>query len=298
LANGVATATMAPPNDVFISMSDSTHSTSHQALRESIDGKSGLIGRFNFGIFKARGVRQERLHDTPYRFWSTYAIAYVFGRRLSGTVDVLDAGGCDGGTLKLLENLSLSGTYTCLDLAPTMGPPANSSIEVTVIQSSFADFKPPRRYDAVLFESSLECVENYQDVAWLRNSLNPKGFAVITLATRNTEYLWGDFPTKGGGRYYLDYEEIALVFGAIGLKAVEFIPLVGVSGRLANYLLHNYLCPIVRRVFKITVGRLHPRLAQMDPMWWPNRLISTASVVLDRLLCFWPVGHCIVLERA
>ena len=191
------------------------------------------MGRFSFDIFKARGVRQERLHDSPYRFWSTYAIAYVFGQRLSGTVDVLDAGGRDGGTLKLLENLGLRGTYTCMDLVPTMVPPVNSSIEVTVIQSSFADFKPPRQYDAVLFESSLECVEHYQDIAWLRDSLKPNGFAVITLATRNTEYLWGDFVWKRGGRYYLDYEEIGPAFAAIGLKVVEIIPLVGVSGRFA-----------------------------------------------------------------
>jgi hypothetical protein len=144
------------------------------------------MGHFNFEIFKARGVRQERLHDTPYRFWSTYAIAYVFGQRLSGTVDVLDAGGRDGGTLRLFENLSLSGSYTCMDLAPAVLPVTNSRVKVSVIQSSFADFKPLREYDAVLFESSLECVENYQDIAWLRKSLGPKGFAVITLATRNT----------------------------------------------------------------------------------------------------------------
>jgi hypothetical protein len=255
------------------------------------------VERFNFDIFNASGVRQDRLHDTTYRFWSTFAIAYVFGQRLSGTVDVLDAGGRDGGTLKLLENLSLSGTYTCMDLAPTMLPTTNPRIKTTIVKSSFTDFKPPRQYDAVLFESSLECVEHYQDIAWLRDSLNPKGFALITLATRNTQYLWGDFPTKGGGRYYLDYEEIAPAFGAIGLKAVGIIPLVGLSGRIANYLLHYYLCPLVRRVFKLTIGRLHPRLAAADPMWWPNRVCSRTSVFLDRLLCFWPVGHCIVLER-
>jgi hypothetical protein len=47
------------------------------------------VDRFRFDIFKAEGVRQQRLHENPYRFWSTYAIAYVFGNRLSGTVDVL-----------------------------------------------------------------------------------------------------------------------------------------------------------------------------------------------------------------
>jgi hypothetical protein len=176
-----------------------------------------------------------------------------------------------------------------------MVSPVKSSIEVTVIQSSFADFKPPRQYDAVLFESSLECVEHYQDIAWLRDSLKPKGFAVITLATRNTEHLWGDFVWKGGGRYYLDYEEIGPAFAAIGLSAVEIIPLVRAFGRGTCYFLKYYLWRLFRGGFKKTIGRLHPRLARLDLMWWPNRLINIASVFMDRLFCVWPVGHCIVL---
>src|SRR5262249_5800685 len=252
------------------------------------------MDRFSFDIFKARGVRQERLHHNPYRFWSTYAIAYVFGQRLSGPVDVLDAGGADGRTLQLLENLGLSGTYTCMDLVPRMVAPLNSSIEVIVIQSSFADFKPPRQYDAVLFESSLECVEHYEDIAWLRDSLKPKGFAVITLATRNTEYLWGDFVWKGGGRYYLDYEEIGPAFAAIGLSAAEIIPLVGAFGRCTDYFLKYHLWRYVTGGFRKTIGRLHPRLTRLDPMWWPNRMINIASVFVDRLFPFMPVRPCLV----
>src|SRR5262245_39071859 len=117
-----------------------------------------------------------------------------------------------------------------MDLVPSMVPPVNSSIEVTVIQSSFVDFKPPRQQDAVLFESSLECVEHYhyQDIAWLRDSLKPNGFAVITLATRNTEYLWGDFRLEGRGTLLPGLRgEIGPAFAAIGLKVIGIIPLVG-----------------------------------------------------------------------
>src|SRR6476646_5267462 len=69
-------------------------------------------------IFRSPVVRRTELAGTPYRYWSSFAIAYLLEKRLSGRIDFLDAGGRDGGTLSLLKTLGLKGTYTLMDLEP------------------------------------------------------------------------------------------------------------------------------------------------------------------------------------
>jgi len=255
------------------------------------------MGEYNFAIFRARGARTERLYDTAYRYWSTYAITYVFGRRLSGRVDVLDAGGRDGGTLRLLENLNLTGTYTCMDLVPTMVRPTRSNFDIEIVQSSFADFRPTRKYDAVLFESSLDCCGDYREIAWLADCLKPGGFVVVTLGARGTRPLWYGFWDRGGC-HVLDRDEIPPAFAAIGLKVVELFPLLGLTSRLAHWLIQIKLAWYCRGVWHKTLARAIPPLARVDPMRLPNRILNEITWRLDRLLPFWRAGHCIVLERA
>lgn len=252
--------------------------------------------RYCWDIFQARGVRRTQLGGTPYRYWSSFAIAYVLQRRLSGRIDFLDAGGRDGGTLELLRNLSLHGSYTCVDLEPKLPPVNTTDFEMTGIRSSFRDFRPARRFDAILFQSCLEYVESYADIAWARDCLKPGGFIVATIACKNTRRLyWGVWAQ--GGRYLLDERDLAPAFSPYGLRVVWVCPLGGAVGRAYQYAFAPF-SDFVWRVHMKTVARLLPQTRNHMPLVSCYRVLNAILARIDRLLPFWRTGHCVVLERA
>ena len=252
--------------------------------------------RYCWNIFSAPQVRKGELSGTPYRYWSSYAIAYEYSRRLKGKIDFLDAGGRDGGTLRLLADLSLQGTYTLMDLEPKMNPAPRSGFEIEVFQSSFADFQPRRQFDVMQFQSCLEYVKSYKEVAWAANALKPGGFLLATVACRNTRWLyWGVW--NQGGHCLLDEEDLAPAFAEAGLKIVHVFPLGGAVSRTYQSVLHTYLGDFVKRVYNKTVGLVIPTQRRADPMRPIYRLLNEMTVRLDRLAPFWRTGHCIIAQR-
>jgi hypothetical protein len=251
--------------------------------------------RYNFDIFNARGVRQEQLNGTPYRYWHSYAIADVFSRRLSGTVDVLDAGGRDGGTLNLLRNLGLHGTFTCLDRQPVVRVLEDPEFEIEVVASEFDEFRPRRQFDAVLFQGCLECVSDYSEIAWLPGCLKPGGFVVATLHCRNTRRLYHVF-RKNGCVYSLDEAELEPAFARIGLKIVELMPLGGVAARLCQYVMNSGFAYYPQVLLQRGAGRIFPRLRNANFIAPANRVLNPFTVWLDYALRFRRIGHCLVLE--
>jgi SAM-dependent methyltransferase len=162
-------------------------------------------------------------------------------------------------------------------------------------QSDFKSYEPVRLYDAVLFESSLEYVDDYQDLSWLRRALKPNGIVIATLVTRNAYHLYRGVYAKGA-RYYLNEGELPGAFGKIGLRPVEIIPLVGLVGRLVQY-------PIQRTYFYAGGRRIRDAIhhwtrgrMSFDPAAGISRQLNRLSVLLDRLAPLLPVGHCIVLR--
>jgi hypothetical protein len=253
--------------------------------------------RYNFDIFNARGVRKEQLCGTPYRYWHSHAIAHIFGHRLSGTVDVLDAGGRDGGTLRLLKGLALRGSYTCLDLKPTMAVTTDPDFDIETIASAFKDFSPRRCYDAVLFQTSLECVKDYKDIAWVPRCLKPRGFVVATLHCTNTRRLYHAY-RKEGGLYPRNERELAPAFAEIGLQLVELFALGGVASRLTQYVTNSGVAYYPQAAFRRSVGLVFPELRRanlIDPL---NRVLNPWLARMDRVFHFRPIGHCLVLEPA
>ena len=250
---------------------------------------------YNFDIFKARAVRKEQLNGTPYRYWHSHAIADIFARRLSGTVDVLDAGGRDGGTLNLLRNLGLRGTYTCLDRRPAVRVLDAPEFETEVVSSAFDEFRPKRRFDAALFQSCLECVGDYREIAWLSGCLKPGGFAVVTLHCRNTQRLYHAY-RKEGGSYPLDEMELEPAFARIGLKIAELMPLGGVTARLCQYIMNSGCAYYPQALLQQGAGRVFPRLRNADLIGHANRLLNPLTVRMDYVLRIRRIGHCLVLE--
>jgi SAM-dependent methyltransferase len=255
------------------------------------------MARYNFDIFQEQIVRTDRLDGTVYRYWSTYAIAHVLRKSLhGGRIDFLDAGGRDGGTARLLEEMGFSGRYTCLDLAPVIHMISTDKIKIEYHESDFKSYNPTSLYDAVLFEGSLEFVDDYRDISWLQSALKPNGCIIVTLLTRNAYHLYHGFYANGG-RYYLNEEELLGAFGEIGLRPVETIPLVGLAGRLVQYLIQrNHFYAAGRRIsgaiYHWTGGRM-----SFDPAAGISRQLNRLSVFSDRLTPLWPVGHLIVLRR-
>jgi hypothetical protein len=56
----------------------------------------------------------------------------------------------------------------------------------------------------------------------------------------------------------------------------------------------NYLTPAIQ---KKIIGRLFPKLRNLNPLAPCYRLINSTTALLDRLLPFWRTGHCVILER-
>lgn len=252
--------------------------------------------RYCWNIFSANAVRKSELWGTPYRYWSSYAIAHEYGRRLKGKIDFLDAGGRDGGNLRLLEDLGLKGTYTLMDLEPKMKPAPGGAFEIEVFQSSFADFRPPRKFDAMQFQSCLEYVKSYKEVAWAAEALKPGGFLLATIACRDTRWLyWGVW--NQGGHSLLDEKDLAPAFAEAGLKIVHVFPLGGAVSRTYQTLLHTYLGDLVKRVYNKTVGLIVPSQRRADPMRPIYRFLNEMTVRLDRLAPFWRTGHCVIAQR-
>lgn len=253
--------------------------------------------KYCWDIFRAHAVRKAELAGTPYRYWSSFAISYLLQKRLSGRIDFLDAGGRDGGTLRLLKDLSLHGRYTLMDLEPKMVSDADQDFEIEIVQSSFRDFKPCRKFDAILFQSCLEYVESYSDIAWARDCLRPGGFILATIACKNTRNLYGGVWAQGG-RCFLDEQDLAPAFSEIGLRVVSICPLGGAVSRAYQSLVHTHLSDFIRRVHRNTIGRLVPRLKNSDPLSPCYRVLNTITTRLDRLMPFWRTGHCVIVERA
>ena len=253
--------------------------------------------KYCWDIFTAPALRKRELAGTPYRYWSSFAIAYFLKRRLSRRIDFLDAGGRDGGTLSLLKGLSLEGSYTLMDLEPKMASGRDSDFEIEVVRSSFHDFKPRRQYDAILFQSCLEYVESYSDIAWARDCLKPGGFILATVTCRNTRHLYRGVWAQGG-RHLLDERDLAPTFAEIGLRVVWICPLGGVVSRAYQTLIFNFLNYVVLAIHQRTIGKLFPKLKNRNPMWSCYRLVNATTALLDRLLPFWRIGHCVVVERA
>ena len=241
-------------------------------------------------------MRRSRLNGSVYRYWSSYAIAYVLAKRLSGKVDFLDAGGRDGGTIELLRNMSLGGRYTCLDLAPSPVPWKEGNFDVEAVQSRFEDYHPNRQYDVVLFEGSMECVEDCRNISWLGHCLKPGGFVVVTVATKNAARCMYPGFWKDGGRYGRDRDEVGQEFRQLRLIVEEIIPLVGATGRIMQYMIWMLLGAQVRRLWRKTIGVVWPKLRDIDPMIPVNRLVNETTRRVDRLFPFWRIGHCIVLR--
>ena len=252
-------------------------------------------GRYDFGIFNAAGVRREELAGTPYRYWHSHAIAQIFAERLSGTVDILDAGGGDAGTLNLLHNLELRGTYTCLDIRPTVTQKSDPAFEIAVIQKPFKDFSAHRQYDAFLFQTSLEYVADYRDIGWTAASLKPGGFAVVILHCRNTGLLYRIYWRKGG-RHCLDEDELAPAFAAIGLRMTDLMILGGAASRCWQYLAHSGLTYYPACCLSWLLRGSGPRLRHADILSSISRRANPLVARLDYLFRFWRTGHCIVLE--
>ncbi len=253
--------------------------------------------RYYWEIFSTPIVRKSELSGTPYRYWSSFAISSVLSRRLSGRIDFLDAGGRDGGTLKLLKDLSLRGSYTLMDLDPKMERTSDPDFQIQVVQSSFRDFQPPRMFDAILFQSCLEYLDHNTDVAWAAKCLKPGGFVLATIACKDTRNLyWGVWAQ--GGRHLLDEGDLAPAFAEMGLRVSEVYPLGGAVSRAYQTVVHTHASDFVRRVHRATLGRVAPGLRQVDPMAPVYRVLNTMSARLDRVMPFWRTGHCIVAERA
>jgi len=251
--------------------------------------------RYCWQIFNAEKVRKSELGGTPYRYWSSFAIAYLLGQRLSGRIDFLDAGGRDGGTLELLKALALRGTYTLVDLEPKLRSRTVGEFEIEVVRSPFRDFKPHRKFDAILFQSCLECVESYEDIAWARDCLKPGGFILATIACKDTRRLYPGF-WEQGGRYLLDERDLAPAFAGIGLRIVWACPLGGAISRICQFLIHTRFSDFVRRVHRATTAKLFPRIEKIDPLAKLYWLVNSTSARLDRLVPLWPIGHCVLLE--
>jgi len=251
--------------------------------------------RYCWKIFNTEKVRKSELAGTPYRYWSSFAIAYLLEQRLSGRIDFLDAGGRDGGTLELLRGLGLRGTYTLVDLQPRLASRSGGDFEIEVVQSPFRDFRPHRKFDAILFQSCLECVESYADIAWARDCLKPGGFILVTIACKNTRRLYPGF-WEQGGRHLLDEGDLAPAFAGIGLRIVWACPLGGAMSRISQFLLHTRFSDFVRRVHGATAAKLFPGIAKIDPLAKLYRLVNLTSARLDRLGPLWRIGHCILLE--
>lgn len=246
-------------------------------------------------IFAVRGMAEERLSGSVYRYWCAHAVAYLLGRHLHGSVDFLDAGGRDGHILETLHHLGLSGTYTCLDLEPAVKIGQRGGFRVESIRGSFEGFVPPRPYDAVLFENSLECVADVRSVGWLQPGLKPGGKVFVTMVTRGARSLYPGF-WAAGGRHYRNHDELGPTFKTIGLRVVECVALVGLSGRAAQYVFQQKAGPLLSLACARTLGRLG--LVAADPVRSLNRLVNLATARVDRrLLSYRPVGHCLVLER-
>ncbi len=253
--------------------------------------------QYCWDIFSTPLVRKSELGGTPYRYWSSFAISSVLKERLSGRIDFLDAGGRDGGTLRLLKDLSLKGTYTLMDLEPKMTPGKDGDFEVEVFRSSFEDFKPRRQFDAMLFQSCLEYVKSYSEIAWTGKSLKPGGFLLATVACRNTRNLyWGVW--EQGGRHLLDEQDLVAEFAQAGLRVVSIWPLGGAASRAYQSVVHTHLSDFIRRVHRRTLGRIVPGLKNADPLAPCYRVLNATTARLDRLLPFWRTGHCIVAVRA
>lgn len=251
--------------------------------------------QYNFDIFNARGVRTEELNGTPYRYWHSYAIADIFARRLPATVDVLDAGGRDGGTLRLLRNLGLRGTYTCLDRQPAMRVARDPEFAIDVVASAFDKFRPPRRFDAVLFQGCLEYVRDYSEIAWVSGCLKPGGFVVATLHCRNTRRLYHVY-RKSGAVYPLDEVELKPAFARIGLKIVELMPLGGLAARLCQYVMNSGIAYYPQILLQQSAGQIFPALRKANLIERANRVLNPLTVRLDYALRFRRIGHCLVLE--
>ncbi len=251
---------------------------------------------YRFHILKSRGVPSRQLDGTAYRFWSAHAVADVLARRLRGRIDFLDAGGRDGALVELLANLGLSGHYTCLDLAPVEVERPGIPFEIEYVRSSFRDFRPTRRYDAVLFMSSLEFVRDYRDIGWLTEALKPDGFVVATVIVPDTERLYRGF-WEAGGRYGRDRDCLVRDFSAVGLETVELYALVGWAGRVAQSLVQLRLMAWQDLVQGLPIRRLYPG-RKVDLTRTFNRIINELTARLDRHLPFGRIGHCIVLQRA
>jgi SAM-dependent methyltransferase len=221
----------------------------------------------------------------------------VLRQRLSGRIDFLDAGGRDGGTLRLLKDLSLTGTYTLMDLEPKMASQSDPDFEVEAIRSSFQDFKPPRKFDAILFQSCLEYLDSNHDIAWVADCLKPGGFILATIACKNTRNLyWGVWAQ--GGRHLLDEEDLAPAFAEMGLRITAVYPLGGAASRTYQTLVHTHASDFIRRVHRATLGRVVPGLKSADPVAPCYRVLNALSARVDRVLPFWRTGHCVVAERA
>lgn len=247
-------------------------------------------------IFRVPPYRPLELSGTPYRYWSSFAIAHVLQARLAGTIDFLDAGGRDGGTLSLLRSLSLRGTYTLLDLEPKMEPVHQADFAVEVVRGAFRDFQPPRRYDAILFQSCLECVDLDPDIAWVQNCLKPGGFVLATIACRNTRRLYRGFWDQGG-THLLDEEELAPAFRKVGLEVVSIWPLAGAVSRVYQRLVYNFVFYAFTAIHQKAIARWFPRWKTRNPLALCFRMVNPVLARLDRLLPFWRIGHCVVAQR-
>ena len=265
-------------------------------LAATVDQRSP-VARYNFDVFKARGIPQDQLDGTPYRYWHSHAIAYIFARKLSGDVDVLDAGGRDGGTLRLLKNLGLRGSYTCLDRAPRMKVTHDPEFEIDIISSAFEDFSPRRSYDAVLFQTCLECVKDFSEIAWLARCLKPGGFALATLHCRNTRRLYKTY-RYNGGLYPLDEPELGPAFSRIGMRIVELFPLGGAASRLCQSLTRGRFAQSIGTGVRAGTGLASSKIGDANLIGGISHVLNPLAARLDRAFRFWRIGHCIVVERA
>ena len=251
--------------------------------------------RYNFDIFGTRAVRKEELNGTPYRYWHSYAIAHILSQRLQGTVDVLDAGGRDGGTLSLLRNLGLRGSYTCLDRQPAMLPAKDPQLAINVVSQAFQEFRPEQRYDVVIFQGCLEFVLNYEDLAWVAGCLKPGGFVVATLHCRSTRRLYRVYRSEGGA-YPLDESELGPAFARIGLRIVDLLALVGLTGRLCQHVMNSGIAYYPQEAFRQTIGRIFPKLRTANLLGPINHVLNPLTARLDYLFRCGRIGHCLVLE--
>lgn len=253
---------------------------------------------YNAAIFSSRGMSEERLNGSVYRYWCAHSLAQVMQRYLEGPIDFLDAGGREGSILGLLKSLQLTGTYTCLDLDPKVEPDHHDGFDIQTVQCSFEDFRPIEQYDAVLFENSLECVGDYRQLAWLPDALKPRGMVFVTLVTHSARSLYPGF-YRSGGCHYLDRDELDAAFSAIGLQIVECIALVGLTGRIAQYVFQLKLKKLINIVRSRVLRGGAAGHQQHDPMRYINRYINAVTARIDLwLFPYWPVGHCVVLQRA